>query len=185
MPDSSSSSNLLPERNSGISCSSLFKIAGLCVVFSAAIFFTQDQVKFEELFSLPSQPEKSAPQIHFETVDLAETIRLFNTPECVFLDVRPKQYYDYGHIERAESVPIETISQLQGGKLEAWRKAPAVVIYCNGTSCGMGFTVAKQLMAQGLDNVKIYTEGWPEWRSCRLPIAMSEQMKADESKRNP
>jgi len=162
------------------------KIFGLCLVFSAAILVTQDQVKFDELFSPPSQPEKSAaPEIRVEIVDLAETIRLFKTPESVFLDVRLKKYYDYGHIERALSVPIERISQFTDGQLEEWKTAPAVVIYCNGTTCGLGFSVAEQLMAHGLENVKIYTEGWPEWRSCRLPIAMSDQMKADERSRNP
>ncbi len=163
-----------------INALAISKIAGFALVCSAAIYLTQDQVYWQELFAPPLKPVAKEPAISIETITLAMTLRFFHNPEVVFLDVRPSQFYDYGHIERARNLPGETLTQLPERQLALWKEAPAVIIYCNGVlDCGAGFLAARELMKRGLDNVKIYAEGWPEWRSCRLPISMSEQMKLD------
>jgi len=35
-------------------------------------------------------------------------------------------------------------------------------------------------MDQGRDQTMVYPEGWGEWRSCRLPMAMSREMQEEE-----
>jgi rhodanese-related sulfurtransferase len=158
------------------------KIIALTTLCSSAIYLTQDKVSLSSLFVTHNQPVASEVVFRFETISLPQVLQYFNNPETFFLDVRAKQFYDYGHINGAINLPAETIPQLTEEQVTQWKGAPAVIVYCNGVSCGTGYLVARRLMEKGLDNVKVYVEGWPEWRSCRLPITMSDQMKKDVAK---
>jgi rhodanese-related sulfurtransferase len=168
----------------GIRFSALAQIFGLMLVFNCLIFLTQDHFDFDSLFVTPqNKTSHSADRLgSIETIELAEALQFFNNPEAIFLDVRDKKFYDYGHIERARYFPIDGMSNFSETELKKLKEAPAVVIYCNGTPCGSVYVAAQKLSEKGLDNVKIYAEGWPEWRLCQLPITMSEHMKLDVQK---
>lgn len=167
------------------STTGIAKFFALVFICSTTIFLTQDHVRSRDLFSQPAIITTKQPTIQFETIELADAIRYSHRQGVIFLDVREKQYYDYGHIERAQNIPIEQISKLTDAEVQSWKAAPTIIVYCNGVSCGIAYQAAKLLMAKGIDNVKIYVEGWPEWRSCKLPITMSEQMKQDVAKEKP
>jgi rhodanese-related sulfurtransferase len=167
--------------SNGIRFSALAQIFGLVLIFNCLIFLTQDHFDYSGLFASPQNHNaKSTERLgSVETIELAQTLQLFNNERTIFLDIRDKQFYDYGHIERAANVPIDEIPFLSGAKVDELKKAQAVVIYCNGLPCNSVYIAAQKLSKKGLNNIKIYVEGWPEWRSCQLPVAMSEQMKRD------
>jgi rhodanese-related sulfurtransferase len=153
--------------------------------FSLVIYLTQAKVQVADLFSKPAPAPVVEPSVRLEIINLADALQLFHNPSVVFLDVRAKRYFDYGHIKGALNLPFEELSGTDAARIATWKEAPAVVVYCNGVACGTGFASARHLMEQGLDNVKIYVEGWPEWRLCRLPMTMSAEMKRDVTKGGP
>jgi ArsR family transcriptional regulator len=160
------------------------RIIGLSLMFSVAIFMTQEDLNWRELLAPSSKSVTTEETVRFENISLPQAIRFFHAEGTVFLDVRAKQFYDYGHIENALNLPVEQPFAITDELLAKLKTANAVVVYCNGTSCGLVYTAARELMRQGLDNVYVYAEGWPEWRSCRLPLTMSLAMKQDVAREN-
>ena len=156
----------------------LIKIIGLALTCSIVIYATQDQVHIKTLFAARIPP-RAQSEVRFETISLAETLQLFHDPDAIFLDVRPAKYYLHGHIEGAVNLAVDTISQLSEQRLRQLRDASAIVIYCGDVSCGTAYLASRELNARGVRNIKIYPQGWSEWRSCGLPVSMSDQMKHD------
>jgi rhodanese-related sulfurtransferase len=156
------------------------------IVLSGALlgvlaFLSQDNIGWASLFT-QSHPTKqiSDSKADLETIELPGVLRFFNSKDVIFLDVREKKYFDYGSIQGAENLPSENLSIVGHEALERWGKMTALVVYCNGVGCGTASLVARQLTDLGLHNVKIYVAGWPEWRSCHLPMTMSQAMKKEE-----
>jgi rhodanese-related sulfurtransferase len=162
------------------STDSLLKFAVLVLVCCITIFETQDKVHFNDLFS-ESAPKEIAKRstAGFQMVSLAQTLRYFHTQGTIFLDTRKKQDYDSGHIEGALNLPIETIPKISAEQFTRWKRAPVIVIYCDGVFDGTGYCVTRMLTEKGLKNVETYPEGWPEWKNCQLPIAISQDTKQD------
>ena len=151
-----------------------------CSSFCAVlIFISQDRIGLQSLFARKEGSVVEVPALKISSIDLAQAIQLHFNPKVVFLDVRAKGFYDYGHISRAQNFDPNANIDFSEQQLSQWKEASAIVVYCNGVSCGIGYSVAKQLINHGLTNVKVYANGWPEWRSCRLPIDMSDEMKKD------
>ena len=156
---------------------SIIRIVLLGLLCGVLVFFTQEKLTLKALFwERGTHHNSSAPLQLISTVDLAEALRLFNSPDVVFVDVRGLAYYKYGHIKNAVSLPVLSLSTIPIGQLSSLKTKMAVVVYCNGTSCGDAFLAARLLADRGLTNVSVYTQGWPEWRSCRLPMEMSTAM---------
>jgi rhodanese-related sulfurtransferase len=163
---------------------SVGKILILGVALGLFIFETQNRVTLRQLFqkntSLKAVTDIS--KVRLQSIDLPEALQAFYSPRSVFIDLRARQYYSYGHIENALNIPNEKIPEIDKSTIEKLKKASLVVVYCNGVTCGSSYVAARILTEKGIDNVQVYVNGWDEWRSCRLPITMSDQMKRDISK---
>ncbi|MDR1303891.1 MAG: rhodanese-like domain-containing protein [Verrucomicrobiales bacterium] len=157
----------------------LAKIIALSLTFGTIILMTQENLNWRDLLAPIAKPVKTEETVKFENIGLPQAIRFFHAERTIFLDVRAKQFYDYGHIEDALNLPVEPPFVITDELLAKLKAVPAVVVYCNGISCGLVYVAARELMQRGLDNVYVYPEGWPEWRSCRLPMTMSPAMKKD------
>lgn len=168
-------------RKAFISLPILCKIMATAFGMGLVIFSTQEGVSWQSLWKAPSL---EAPSVlyNISTVDLADVLRLYHGRTAVILDVRDKKFYDYGHIEGAISAPIETLHELPAPVLQRLRDSSSVLVYCNNTSCGIAFAAARILIDQGLDHTVVYPEGWSEWRSCKLPMTMSQEMKKEEDR---
>ncbi len=109
--------------------------------------------------------EPGAPVEPVERDDLLERIRRGDT---VVIDVRPPEEYAAGHLEGAESVPLE--------ELEAWLESlphdfddKSVVAYCRGRYCVMAVKAVETLRARGYDAVRL-EENVHDFRSRGLPV---------------
>ncbi len=102
---------------------------------------------------------------NLESID-AETLqqRLANK-EVIVVDVRPEEEYQQGHIPGAKSIPLSELrSQLDNLPAEK-----EIVAYCRGSLCALADEATKILHEQGY-HAKIFTKGWPEWRSKGLKV---------------
>lgn len=151
----------------------------ICATLCAVIMFaTQDRHTAKSIFAKPIKSIPAKPVV-VQSVDLATAIKLHLSPKAIFLDVRSKKFYDYGHISGAINFDPGDGIDFSEQQLDSFKSARAVVIYCNGLQCGTSYVIAQKLIGHGLKNVKVYNEGWPEWKACRLPMDMSEIMKKD------
>jgi len=93
---------------------------------------------------------------------------------AVFLDARRTAVYVEGHIPGAKNFSAwedglpEKVDQL--ALFTADLKLP-VVIYCSGGDCHDSHLVAQKLWLAGFRNLRIYTDGYPDWEARKLPVA--------------
>ncbi|BEQ16081.1 rhodanese-like domain-containing protein [Desulfoferula mesophila] len=78
-------------------------------------------------------------------------------------DARPYQKkYLKGHIPGAISLPATQFDK-DVGKLPK-DKAALVVFYCGGLKCALSHKAAFKAQALGYTNIKVYDEGYPQWK---------------------
>lgn len=93
---------------------------------------------------------------------------------AVFLDARRTAMYQQGHIPGAKSFSAwedglaEKVDQLS--LFTADLKLP-IVIYCSGGDCHDSHLVAQKLWLAGFRNLRIYTDGYPDWEARKRPVA--------------
>jgi len=159
---------------------SFLRIIAVGCIFGCIGFCTQTTVKWENLFRRSLVKQITPSNSLIQTLTLAEALRLFHERDTTFLDVREKRYFEYGRIEGAENLPPERLVNISSDQFNRWKAKRSLVLYCNGLGCGTAYFVAARLEALGFNNVSVYERGWPEWRSCHLPITMSPALKTKE-----
>ncbi len=97
---------------------------------------------------------------------------------ALFLDARRTAMYMQGHIPGARSLSAwedglpEKVDQLS--LFTADLKRP-VVVYCSGGDCHDSHLVAQKLWLAGFRNLRIYTDGYPDWEARKLPVTTGEK----------
>lgn len=107
-------------------------------------------------------------------ISLQQAKELFEQKSALFLDARPRNQYDQGHIQGAKSLPLQDVdnyfmeiaSQLEGQK--------NIITYCDGESCELSHDLALFLNKMGFDNVHVLVNGWSSWQGAGLPVGMGE-----------
>jgi len=148
-------------------------------------FISQEQITFKDIFSQKAVLS-SSKVVDFDYVPLPQIIQIFYSPDSIFLDVRDEKYYNYGHIQNALNLPMSELESKLPSLLKSLQASPNIVIYCNGPSCGVPIIIAKRLVKENVpfNHIKIYIQGWPEWRSCHLPMTVSDAFQHDLTKEN-
>lgn len=114
-----------------------------------------------------------------DALSLDEFTELYRRGEVVLIDVRPTEEYRAGHIEGAESVPLERINEL----LEGLPGDAEVVAYCRGPYCLLSDEAVEHLAEHGIRARRLEV-GYPEWRAAGLPVsANSDREVSPDSKK--
>ena len=101
-----------------------------------------------------------------EAVPMAELLKRARSKQVVILDTRPASEYVAGHIPGAISVPIDDLPR----RLAHFAKGKEYVAYCRGPYCVYADRAVELLKANGR-RARRLREGFPEWRTARLPVA--------------
>ena len=99
-----------------------------------------------------------------ETIGREELIERLSRGDVVLVDVRPREEFDAGHIDGAQSIPIDEFA----GKLAELPADREIIAYCRGPFCAYAHDAVRQLHAARLE-AKRLDIGWPEWRLAGLP----------------
>jgi rhodanese-related sulfurtransferase/predicted transcriptional regulator len=94
-----------------------------------------------------------------EAIGRKELIARLGRGEVVLIDVRPEEEFAAGHIEGAESVPLEELER----RLADLPTDREVVAYCRGPFCAYAHEAVRKLRTAGRDARRL-EDGWPEWR---------------------
>jgi rhodanese-related sulfurtransferase len=97
-----------------------------------------------------------------EAIGREELTARMRAGDVVLIDVRPREEYESGHIEGAQSVPLADLEE-RVADLPTDRE---VVAYCRGPFCAYAHEAVRQLRASGRSSRRLQ-EGWPEWQLAR------------------
>ncbi len=95
-----------------------------------------------------------------------QAIKLVNSEDGVFLDVRDGADYKQGHIADSLHIPFAKLKARED-ELKAYRDRPIVIICKMGQQSG---AAAKQLRSAGFEKVYKMAGGMLEWRNLQLPV---------------
>lgn len=103
-------------------------------------------------------------------ISLEEARALFLTGGAVFVDARPPEAYETGHIRGAVNLPAEDFDQYFDQTMADIAPDTLLVAYCDGDACDLSRELAFQLSAKGYSHVQVLLNGWTVWLDAKLPI---------------
>ncbi|NIO48149.1 MAG: hypothetical protein GTN73_01725 [Candidatus Aminicenantes bacterium] len=104
-------------------------------------------------------------------ITLGEAEGLFSEGETLFIDSRPKEAFQAGHILGAVNIPFEEYKKEKALDLIFLPPEETVVVYCDGSECHSSLELAKVLHQKGLLDIRIFFGGWVEWTNEGLPVS--------------
>ncbi len=119
-------------------------------------------------------PPSDAPQAELPSEDAL----WLHAHGALFLDARRSAAYAQGHIPGARCLPAwedglaEKVEQL--ALFTPDLKAP-VVVYCSGGDCQDSHLLAQKLWLAGFRNLRIYTDGYPDWEAKGRPVTKGDR----------
>lgn len=103
-------------------------------------------------------------------ISLEEAVKLFRKNAAMFIDARPLEEYNKGHIKGAISFPYEEADRKFAQVMSAISEGNVIVTYCDGETCELSVDLAVFLRNTGYKKVRVLSNGWSVWRQNMLPI---------------
>jgi len=97
-------------------------------------------------------------------VGTAEAIQMVNQRQAVWIDVRPAEQFQAGHIAQARSLPAADVEQ-KAGSLP--KNKPLILVCEQGRDAPR---IAARLKAQGYADVTVMDGGMRAWFAAGLPV---------------
>ena len=108
-----------------------------------------------------------AGDTQYRMIDTAEA-RVQQKRGSVFIDLRPRSWYDEGHVPGAINLPYPNFN---ANSLDsAVGKEQAIVFYCFGIHCDYSNTASSKAVAWGYQEVYYYMKGYPAWLEAGYPV---------------
>jgi rhodanese-related sulfurtransferase len=99
------------------------------------------------------------------TISAEELIRRMENEEVMLIDVRPEDEYQKGHIQNADSMPIDRFYE----NLKSFDKKKPIVVYCRGPFCMLADEAIQMLNQKGYKALRL-ENGYPDWEARGLPV---------------
>jgi rhodanese-related sulfurtransferase len=103
-----------------------------------------------------------------EVIDAAEA-RARLGRGAVFLDARPADFFEMGHVPGALPLPEPDFDRAFAALEPRLRRHFNLVVYCAGYGCEASHIVAGKLREKGI-HAAILDEGWPAWTDAGYPV---------------
>jgi rhodanese-related sulfurtransferase len=94
--------------------------------------------------------------------------------KALFLDARPRAFYDMSHIPGALPLPEDDFDRAFAALEPKLRSTFDIVVYCSGYGCEASHNVARSLRERGIHAV-ILQGGWPDWTDAGYPVTKGSQ----------
>lgn len=108
-------------------------------------------------------------------IPFEEAKEKFFAGSAVFLDARPPELYQKGHVQGARNLPIGEFDQLADKVFMNFPEDTLFVTYCDGEDCALSGELALKLKEIGYENVRVLHNGWSVWKSHQLPLEGGEE----------
>ncbi len=87
-----------------------------------------------------------------------------------FVDARPIEYYEQGHIPGAFSLPFSDFMTGTPAAVDLLPLDQKVYIYCDGGDCDSSHKVSRQLELYGYTDLEVLEAGFPAWRDAGFEV---------------
>lgn len=127
------------------------------------------------LFPPSGYSKKTADAPKRETADFMDLKDVLSLPdeEKLIIDLRTRAQFDYAHIPSSINLPEPwSVPQIEAILRDSTRK---IIIVSLRNSQGTGVSFHGLLKGLKAEQVFIYSGGWDEWKSCRLPVERSHE----------
>lgn len=112
-------------------------------------------------------PVALRPEVRW--IEQADAREMIDDTEVSFVDARPRDAYEAGHVAGALSVPMET-GAIDDRSTQLVRGARVVITYCDtGSECASSRRLAGLLAEAGLPDVRVMRGGMPAWLENGFP----------------
>lgn len=110
----------------------------------------------------PASAENEKPIL--KTVTYEQLVRLLNDPGFLFVDARPAEEYNKGHIPNAINIfAYEENKNLYFSTIGGLPQNKTLIVYCDGGNCDASHKLAEDIFSFGFKKVFLYSGGWEEW----------------------
>ncbi|MFP4349845.1 MAG: rhodanese-like domain-containing protein [Thermodesulfobacteriota bacterium] len=106
---------------------------------------------------------------HSLVIPLEEARELFERDEILFVDARPENQYQEGHLPDALIIPWQEVDRYFMEAAEQLEEGKTIVTYCDGESCDLSHELALFLKDMGFADVRVLVNGWTVWKRAGLP----------------
>jgi rhodanese-related sulfurtransferase len=122
------------------------------------------------LWTVPAQAQAARPQAahanyykHLVDFDFVKQwVAIPPKKDVMLIDARPAgRKFNPGHIPGSINIPDDKFEQMKDRLPQD--KSMLLLYYCEGPECVLSHSSAKKAEALGYTNVKVYTNGYPEW----------------------
>jgi rhodanese-related sulfurtransferase len=164
---------------------STFIHALIVLVFSVSLAFVVNALRSDGIPPvMPFPPEYQCPSFVESgqplSVKQALNLRALNPSSVIFVDARPPELFDAGHIEGAVSIPYSFLDPVSSKNVQKLKRYGNVIIYCNNRDAEMSGLMAGELSRQGLEGVVYLEGGFLEWVKQGGPYAGQRPEKYEE-----
>jgi rhodanese-related sulfurtransferase len=140
----------------------------IVLMFSTGLAFTVNALRPQGLpLAMPFPPEYQCPSRaqsgHPVKVAQALNVKMTSREEVVFVDARPRDLFELGHIEGAINVPYSLIEPIPKETIRQLKRFRTVIIYCNTKDSEKSSLMAGELAQEGLEGVAYLEGGFLEW----------------------
>lgn len=101
------------------------------------------------------------------TVNVLQARQLYEVG-ALFIDVRPKREWSWGHVHGALHLELE--SSFAGLAGSQWPRGAALVIYCDSELCPQGAEAARRAVGWGYRQVYFFRSGYFAWQLLDFPL---------------
>ena len=102
-----------------------------------------------------------------EKIEL-ETAKKFFDDGVMFVDARDEASYNGGHITGA--ITSDPFDMLVNIIFDYLGFNEPIVVYCDYDECGLSEDLAYNLQAEGFSKIYVFSGGWNQWKSAKLPV---------------
>lgn len=130
------------------------------------------------------QPSKGVVNAVSESEPVNASIEI-NSPEIIeqmikkkqriILDVRPREFYDQGHLPGALPFPLEDFDSVVDRLLQIIHQESPVLVYCSGFECTDSHHFAQKLKNMKFTDVKVYPGGFTQWQEMGYEIEKTKK----------
>lgn len=114
-----------------------------------------------------------APGETLEEIPAAEARKRLDRG-ALFLDARPVEFYEMGHVPGSLPLPEDGFEAAFARIEPRLRSTFDIVVYCSGYGCEASHNVARELRKRGVA-AAILNEGWPAWTDAGYPVREGRQ----------
>jgi len=161
--------NIKSERIS----SKMFWQTGAIIFIAVALGFVVNEIRSDRLPLVADWSVETQLNIESEqniTISLDEAKDKFFSKKAMFLDSRPSEHYELGHIQGAYNLPWKGVERYFDNVMADIPQDTLIIVYCDGISCTWSKDLALDLLFRGYENVRVLINGWSLWVEHQLPI---------------